>query len=107
MSKNATTIHQNRARAPFLLAGLIVGGVAVYVADLTLYRFGSAVHAWLGLSVVYLAYLCFVRLEKPDGFEVRFPRDLKYLPFAFVFGVTVYWAGMQIYEAVCQLLRAQ
>jgi hypothetical protein len=64
------------------------------------------VRAYLGASVFYLAYLCFVRLESSNGFQVKFPRDLKYLPFGFILGVTLYWAAIQITDLIGYLLKA-
>ncbi len=88
-------IRENRDRITYMFGVIAVGCAATYIANLTVYRYGLIVRAYLGAAVYYLAYLNFVRFGASNGFHVKFPRDLKYLPFAFVLGVTLFWAATQ------------
>ena len=105
MNRLLGAIRSNKNRLLYILGVLVVGGAAIYVADLTVYRYGLFVRAYLGAAVFYLTYLSFVKLETRDGFQVRFPGDLKYMPFAFVVCVTPYWAGIQISDLIRFLLK--
>ncbi len=106
MDKPPRNLWGNGGRLLYLLIVLVAGGAAIYVGGLTVYRYGLIVRAYLGASVFYLSYLCFVRLERADGIPFEFPRDYKYIPFVFVLGVTLYWAGIQIADLVGYLLKA-
>ena len=105
MNKLLKVIRDNRNRIIYMLGVVAVGCAAIYVGDLTVYRYGLIMRAYLGASVFYLAYMNFVKLEASNGFEVRFPRDLKYLAFAFVGGATLYWAGIQISDLIRFILK--
>lgn len=98
-------IHHNRDRIVYMLAIIAIGCVAIYVGQLTVYRYGLIVRAYLGAAVFYLAYRVFVEFAPSNGFKVRLPRDLKYLPWAFVIGVTLYWAGVQISDLIRFVLK--
>lgn len=81
---------------------LILVSVApgIYVGFITVDRYPNVVNAALGISVVYLLIqkaLPHKKLaDEPEGIHVEFPRDLKYMGYAFVSTILMFWSGVQV-----------
>ena len=84
----------------FFLFGLISSATGIYIANIVAGQFKSVPDGVLGLTVIYLLYLVFLSprriiWESNEG-DTKFPEDLKLLPYAFFFGMILFWSGDKV-----------
>ena len=85
----------------------IFAALGVYVGYVTVDRYKTIVNATLGFTILLL-YPKFLSPRKtvnqPDGIQLEFPKDLKYLIYAFIKAIIMFWAGIQVLHLVWYLI---
>lgn len=84
----------------FLSIIAFFGGLGVYVGYLTVDRHETFVNATLGLTVLWLLYVKFQSPKEITKYPLKenfeFPKDLRYLAYAFILAIIMFWAGVQV-----------
>jgi hypothetical protein len=78
----------------------IFGALGVYIGYMTVDKYKTIVNASLGLTVIFLLYINFLSPKEGAKFPIKeafeFPKDIKYLVYALVLAIIMFWAGVQV-----------
>ena len=89
--------------------GFLFGILGIYIASETVYRYATMVRGYLGVVMLYLLLGRYVFHPIPKEAEVEpapsLAADARLVLFAFWQSLTIYWAGMQVADAVRILLK--
>ena len=91
----------------FLSLITVFGIFGVYIGYITADQYKTIVDAVLGFTVLYLLQQRILSPSKNVNqlgeIKFEFSKDLKYLIYAFVLGIIMFWAGVQVIHLIWYL----
>ena len=93
----------------FIVIVILIMALGVYIAYMTLYKYELFVKIILSGWLLFLAYKEFFYNDSNSkvltNIEIKFPRDLKHIPYFLMLSIVLGWGAMQFFDSIITLLR--